>query len=565
MKRLVKQKICFVALAMTFIVGVGLSCKKVPIVYATTDEVNIVGYIDEHLDSFSLFRQMLAVTGYDGFLNAYGHYTLFLPTNTAVHAYLKNEGVDSVSQMNVDSVKNFLKFHLLSDTVYTISFTDGKLPDLTMYGQYLVTGASNVDGTTYYTVNRQANIIQSNLREGNGVIHVIDHVLLPATQTLAQLISTDTKYSIFAQALKATGLYDSLNILPQNNKDSLKAWLTVLAQSDSVFNTDSIYSYDDLKAKYCNTGDPTNSLDSLHLFMDYHIFNRANYLADIISSTAFTTWAPLQAITVKYSHDSILINDDVFNGVHEPGILISRSGSDLSATNGVLHDAIGLLYIKQRSPFPIYWDVCQYPEIMDLPAYYGKQSYQYTYNNLPSFVSEQTTTLNLAVEYVWAGISATGSSPVVNGDYLQIPMGGPNRPAWVTLTTPLIVAGTYKVWICYRTASGSMKCQVAVDSTVMQRTFTHANYLPTGVSDAVLEAENFKNYTIGNTKYSNVPAYCVGTVTIGVTGTHTITFTTLSGTDSNFWLDMIEFIPADQDQQWPRFDVNGIAHYSATD
>lgn len=377
MKNIAKQKIYIAVAALVLFLGVMQGCKKTPLVYATTDEVNIVGYLDEHPDSFSLFREMLAVTGYDGFLSAYGHYTLFLPTNTAVQAYLKQEGKDSVNQINVDTVKDFLRFHLLSDTVYTVSFTDGKLPDLTMYGQYLVTGAANINGTTYYTVNRQANIIQSNLRQGNGVIHVIDHVLSPATQTLAQMITSDTKYSIFAQALKATGLYDSLNILPENNKDSSKAWLTVLAQSDSVFNANDINSYADLKAKYCNTGDPTNPVDSLHLFMDYHIFDRANYLADIISATAFTTWAPLQAVTVKYSHDSILINDDVFNGVHEPGILISRSGSDLSATNGVLHNATGLLYIKQRSPFPIYWDVCQYPEIMNLPAYYQKQNYQY--------------------------------------------------------------------------------------------------------------------------------------------------------------------------------------------
>ena len=148
---------------------------------------------------------MLNVTGYDGFLSAYGSYTLFLPTNSAVQRYLKSRNKDSVSQMNVDSLKDLLKFHLISDTVYTISFTDGKLPYLTMYGQYLVTGAANTGGSTYYRVNRQANIIESNLREGNGVIHVIDHVLEPATKTLSEMISSDPNYSIFCSGAQDDG------------------------------------------------------------------------------------------------------------------------------------------------------------------------------------------------------------------------------------------------------------------------------------------------------------------------------------------------------------------------
>lgn len=556
MKIILKKRICLMAAALVLFSGLVQSCKKVPIVYATTDEVNIVGYLDAHPDSFSLFRQMLAVTGYDGFLSAYGHYTLFLPTNTAVKAYLKQEGKDSVSQLNVDSLKRLLEFHLLSDTVYTISFTDGKLPELTLYGQYLVTGATNINGNSYITVNRTADIIESNLRQGNGVIHVINQVLQPATQTLAQMIGSNPRYTIFAQALQATGLYDSLNILPSANKDSTRAWATLLAQSDSVFNANGINSFDDLKAKYCNTGNPLDPADSLHLFVDYHILYGANYLADIVSVSSLTTWAPLQAVTVKYSNDSVLINDDVFNGVHEPGINLSRAGSDNTATNGVLHDAAGLLYLKIRSPFPVYWDVCQYPEIMNLPAYYQKQTYTYPWTALPSFITVPTG-LKSQPQLAYIG-GVSGSSPVVNYDYLDVQLGT-NRLSFIQLKTPLLVAGQYKVWICWRTAGKSQIIQVSVDSTIMQRTMNKSLYLPSG-TDAVLEAQGWKHYTTSTS--SNVPGYLVGTVNIQVTGQHTITFTPLSGGDNGFWLDMIEFIPADMDQQWPRFNQDGSAVYS---
>jgi hypothetical protein len=47
-------------------------CRKLKIEEATTDDVNIVGYLDKNLDSFSLFRQILDRTGNSAFLNAYG-------------------------------------------------------------------------------------------------------------------------------------------------------------------------------------------------------------------------------------------------------------------------------------------------------------------------------------------------------------------------------------------------------------------------------------------------------------------------------------------------------------
>ncbi len=53
-----------IVLAMGLIVVIAMifsapGCRKLKIEEATTDDVNIVGYLDKHLDSFSLFRQIL--------------------------------------------------------------------------------------------------------------------------------------------------------------------------------------------------------------------------------------------------------------------------------------------------------------------------------------------------------------------------------------------------------------------------------------------------------------------------------------------------------------------------
>ena len=202
-----KKRFLFITGLITLILGsVYISgCKKVNIVTNTTEDVNIVGYLDKRPDSFSLFRQILERTGTASFLNAYGAYTCFAPTNSGVTAYLQKIGAASVEAADLNTLKDMVRLHLLEDTIYTNSFTDGKLPVITMYGQYLVTAVTNKGGVSSYIINRQALVEESNIRVGNGIIHVIDNVLLPAVKTTSQQLEEKPEYSIFVQAMKATG------------------------------------------------------------------------------------------------------------------------------------------------------------------------------------------------------------------------------------------------------------------------------------------------------------------------------------------------------------------------
>ncbi|MBC7534514.1 MAG: hypothetical protein H7258_02335, partial [Ferruginibacter sp.] len=47
--------------------------------------------------------------------------------------------------------------------------------------------------------------------------------------------------------------------------------------------------------------------------------------------------------------------------------------SDISASNGVWHNSTGHFKPKVRKPAAVYWDVCAFPEVMNLPAYYIKK------------------------------------------------------------------------------------------------------------------------------------------------------------------------------------------------
>lgn len=543
-----------------FVVLGVLSCKKTEIVETTTSDVNIVGYLDKQPDSFSLFRQILDRTETSSFLNAYGAYTCFAPTNSGVRKYLTLIGASSVEAADLNTLKDMVRLHLLEDTIYTGSFTDGKLPVITMYGQYLVTSVENNGGSSTYVVNRQAAVTKSNVKTGNGIIHVIDNVLLPATKTIAQQLADRPEYSIFVQALQATGFYTRLNTVSSNPADR---WLTVFAESNQALADSGITSYAQLRAKYSQTGNPLNSNDSLNMYVAYHISGGLKFLGDIIGTATHETLLPQEVVSIKLIDQDVVLNQDVFNGILEIGVTLDRVKSDRAATNGVFHDAKAHFMVKYRKPTALYWDVSSFEEIMKLPAYYKRANYNFVRATEAGQPIKDhywgwgplagTNTLS----YIY---SSTGSitNYAYNNDVNMLPMGLPNRPVWWEMKTPPIIKGRYKVWLCYRaqkqSSSSNMLCQVEVNGTLMQRTMNFTENRPTG-TDAELEAIGWKRYTENTTNV--FAARQVGVIDFTTTKQQTIRITPLVGTQNNNNLDMIHFIPVDEDQILPRFRPDG--------
>jgi len=589
------------------------SCKKSTLVSVVSTNTNITTYLDKNPDKFSIFREVLARSGTADFLQAYGNYTLFLPNNTAMTAYLKTIGKNSVDDISVADLTSLVTFHVINDTVSTANFGDGKINSLTMYGQYLTTGAQIVSGQTKVRINKQANIVTSNIKVGNGYIHEIDGVLSPATKTLAQQIEADPNLTIFTQGLKATGLYDSLNILPKANTDSTRRWLTVMAESDSVFKAAGFNTFADLQARYFKSGsDPKTIKDSLHLFFDYHIIFGVQYLADMGLATSYNTFAPSEIISISKSGKLVLINDVTFNGTYEPGVSLNPSKSDISTSNGALHytapfaskvgTTTGHYAIKVRKPVPVYWDVADFPEIRALPAIFRHTAVRKWFPKLTLTTfsiagwdwphAEASTGEKYAANYCTPGgkspvsgsAAPSGNVDFVYGDYMNLPLGvataanpGSATNAWLSMKTPVLIKGTYKVWICYERREQTGKwptgrrtqCQVSIDGFVMAKPFDFAEPAPVGTS-ADLESQGWKYYSndpLRATAAAPIPnvmlGKLVGIVTITSTNTHTIRFDVIQGNSNSDDLDMIHFIPIDAPSQvLPRFKPDGTQDFT---
>jgi uncharacterized surface protein with fasciclin (FAS1) repeats len=544
-----------------------VSCRKTNIVETTTDDVNIVGYLDKNLDSFSLFREILERTETSAFLNAYGAYTCFAPTNSGVRKYLQDLGAATVAAADLNTLKDMVRLHLLEDTIYTGSFTDGKLPVITMYGQFLVTSVTFKDGVSRYIVNRQATVTRTNIRVGNGVIHEIDNVLIPSKKTIAEQLAAKPEYSIFVEALNATGYYTLLNTVDPNLSNR---WLTVFAESNQALADSGINSFAQLKTKYSQTGNPLNTNDSLHMYVAYHISVGLKFLGDIIGTATHETKLPQEVISVKLINQEVILNQDVFNGVLEIGVKLDRPKSDNAATNGVWHEAQAHFMVKYRKPTALFWDVSSFDEIMKLPAYYKRANYNF---------SRPTEADNPIKDHYWGwgplastntlsylySSSSTVTNYCVNNDVNMLPMGLPNRPVWWEMKTPPIIKGRYKVWICYawqkQSSSSNMLCQVEVNGTLMQRTVNFTEARPVG-TDAELEAIGWKRYIENAGTGNRQAARLVGVIDFTTTQQQTIRITPLVGTQNNNNLDMIHFIPVDDNQVLPRFRPDGTMVYN---
>ena len=104
-------------------------------------------------------------------------FTVFAPTNDAFIALLQELGANSLSDIDEPTLKSTLTYHVIAETVAAASDLSDNLQIETLGGTITANvtgGATLTDGN-----NRVSNIIAVDIQADNGVIHVIDKVILP--------------------------------------------------------------------------------------------------------------------------------------------------------------------------------------------------------------------------------------------------------------------------------------------------------------------------------------------------------------------------------------------------
>jgi uncharacterized surface protein with fasciclin (FAS1) repeats len=116
-------------------------------------------------------------TNVAGVLSGAGPFTVFAPTNTA----FQNAGfatVEAIQQADPNTLASILTYHVIGARVFSSDLTEGARPATVNGANVTITlsGGAKVKGNTNATAS---NITATDIVASNGVVHVIDAVLLP--------------------------------------------------------------------------------------------------------------------------------------------------------------------------------------------------------------------------------------------------------------------------------------------------------------------------------------------------------------------------------------------------
>lgn len=537
--------------------------------FLTSDDIMIDEYITQKDPSMSTFLEIVDQTGFRGMIHAYGTYTCFIPTNEAIEAYVKKLGKSSWKDIPEKELENIVKFHIVNDTLRTSDFVDGRLPASTLLKKYLTTTTEATASSASIRVNRQGLILAKDIYCANGYINKIDQVLTPNQLTLSEEITKlpDT-YSLFKSIMQETGWIDSLSV------STVDKWKTVFLQSDKSFQDMGISSKSDL-LKHLATALPdiTSQKDLLWTYAGYLCVDGVYYVADLTSISALQSGANNQVLTFKLSNDTVLVNEykNQTAGIFEKGIPVSKSSlyTDYSCDNGVFVDLNGYVGPVKRQAMAVYWDIAEQSEIMKLKEFRkrGKgQAISLPIANLSEMKFEIRNSAYTAINYCTEA-AYNAKTAYSNYDNLELNF---NRITSVSFKMPLLTEGTYNVWLCWRRAGYGDKIrgvfqQEGKDDQQMSNVISLDQYFDTSTSAESLLPSGMKRYTAKD-RNSTMNSRLLGTIVVESTGRHWLKFESINQAKASaVWLDMIQFIPVNDDQLWPRFDVEGNAIYKGTD
>jgi uncharacterized surface protein with fasciclin (FAS1) repeats len=113
-------------------------------------------------------------------LSGTGPFTVFAPTNEAFDALPAGTVDDLLRPENKAQLTSVLTYHVVPGEVLSKSLTDGMVVT-TVEGETLTVGVG-ADGVTLTdAAGNRATVAKADIEAGNGVVHVIDGVLLPAS------------------------------------------------------------------------------------------------------------------------------------------------------------------------------------------------------------------------------------------------------------------------------------------------------------------------------------------------------------------------------------------------
>lgn len=264
--------------------------------------------------SFQTLAAALEAAGLVSTLQGEGPFTVFAPTDDAFARLPEGTVENLLKPENKSRLVAVLTYHVVPGSVSAAEVTKLNAAK-TVNGQRVEIQVK--DGSVLID---QARVVKADIGCSNGIIHVIDQVILPTSDTISEVAAKAGSFATLLAAAKAAGLVDAL---------SAEGPLTVFAPTDAAF-----------------AALPEGTVESLlkpenksHLaaILKFHVVPGRVYSTDLAGGEPVNT---LQGSTVALT---------TVGGQPQIG-KAKVTSADIDAANGVIHVIDQVLLLPSESP-----------------------------------------------------------------------------------------------------------------------------------------------------------------------------------------------------------------------
>ncbi len=301
-----------VALGLGMLAAVGAGCDDDDGEVKPTGPGNILE-VAEADGRFETLLAAIEAAGLNATLTGAGPFTVFAPTDAAFDAL--PEGALDALLADPDALEEVLLYHVVARAVPSSEIVT--LAELTtVQGDTVAITVSN--GTVMIN---DATVVTADVEASNGIIHVIDAVLLPPEPgpgTIIEVATAAGDFTTLLAAVEAAGLTATL---------SGDGPFTVFAPTDAAFDALPEGALDALLA------DP----DALEEVLLYHVVARAVPSSEIVTLAELTT-VQGDTVAITVSNGTVMIND------------ATVVTADVEASNGIIHVIDAVLLPPEPGP-----------------------------------------------------------------------------------------------------------------------------------------------------------------------------------------------------------------------
>ena len=213
-------RVALMALATFLAVGPLTSCSDEPDTenfYTFTGEM-MSDYL-KNRPQYSLFKTICERANLMDLLSTYGQYTCFVPSDSAVNAYLRERGLNSLDDLTDADCDTIARTHIVPNLYSTFEMSQDRLPTANMLGRYLATSVDSV--TTEIVIEGLAHVY-FDLKDDsveNGIMQPINMVVEKSNSYISDILRDNPRISIFYEGLLASGVRDQIQLVEDPDYD----------------------------------------------------------------------------------------------------------------------------------------------------------------------------------------------------------------------------------------------------------------------------------------------------------------------------------------------------------